>query len=528
MGANGEGEIQLPDDTSAPAAIELDAEGKQLQLQAEKARYLEAIAKAEQATAAAKTPSVASMLPTVTSAPKGEVTVGEKAGAIGAWRAHRMVDRIAELIAGQLEGELKLAKGTSVLVVDDRALLEGDWTARQVVSTLTRLHQRVSGLKEAIDSAKGDLGKGIDKYQQEESEREEAERRTVDEERPGDRGGWSREAETGAPTSGQPAAAGATPVGTNGVLGGAVDLLGLLRTDYALTAGNVASTPTELVTLAAGHLARAGYKVEADLFTTVPGSPSLAKYGEIVGARNRLVQALSKLQAKLAPVEAELTAINRRIALIEQEWAAAVADKEGKKTGEVLRPAGDLLALQAQRRERVAGLVRNQVADAVKNLAEVDASIEALVKAPQGGQSPLFTAARRERLLGAAGGRRPISHVLYVNLDSLSADTVTRRSILGASGIVRFLTAANASWLLLSTTTGTIVAGRQELCSDMLTLSLATGRATYANDPESLTQYSSQIRDPLLWFEWLCRAVVLALVIVLGVVGIVALLKALG
>src|SRR5262245_59531106 len=131
-----EGERQLADDTTTPAGgkAELDAEGKQLQLQAEKAGYIEAIAKSQQAAAQAKTPSLSSLIPTAADVPKGDVTVGEKAGALGTWRAHRIVEEVANKIAREAKPKLLGNTGSytpRVLVVDDRSLLEGDWTARQ-------------------------------------------------------------------------------------------------------------------------------------------------------------------------------------------------------------------------------------------------------------------------------------------------------------------------------------------------------------------------------------------------------------
>jgi hypothetical protein len=73
--------------------------------------------------------------------------------------------------------------------------------------------------------------------------------------------------------------------------------------------------------------------------------------------------------------------------------------------------------------------------------------------------------------------------VLHVNLDALAADTVTRRSILGTSGIMRFLSAGNASWLLMDTSTGTISGGGQENLADLVSLSLDDGAASYQDPP---------------------------------------------
>jgi hypothetical protein len=323
--------------------------------------------------------------------------------------------------------------------------------------------------------------------------------------------------------------AGATAVGVTGALGGAVDLLGFLRADYTLTAGSASATPAELVMLTAAHLAAMGVTVEADLFSTLPASPSAKKFTEVVNARDDVVEALSRLQRGLAPIEAELAAIGARIGPVEKEWTTAAADTKGDMTADALRTVGDRLARQAQRREKVAGPARTFVAYAVKVIADADTSIASLLRAPEAGHAPLFTAARRERLNDSTDVERRISHVLYVNLDALAADTVTRRSILGASGVIRFLTAGNASWLLLDATTGVVKAGGQQNLADMITLGLTTGQAKYDDVPAGLAHVPNdkKIRDPLAWLEWPARVFVAALALVLAVVGVVSIVAVL-
>ena len=153
------------------ANVELDAEGKSLQLDAEKAKYREAIAKAQQAANQAGTPSLASLLPTITDAPKGEVTVGEKSGALGQWRAHVIVDALAAAIAERLDAALtsKSAKDDArILVVDDPSLLEGAWTARSVRDVLVRLERRLKTLTAQVSPIRDALESAIGRYEHEE------------------------------------------------------------------------------------------------------------------------------------------------------------------------------------------------------------------------------------------------------------------------------------------------------------------------------------------------------------------------
>ena len=97
--------------TSADQAVGLDADGKQLQLDAEKAKYLEAIATSQQGVAEAKAASLKSVLPTVTDAPKGEATLGDKAGGYGPWRAHGNIDEVARQIATAVKKSWRRCQG---------------------------------------------------------------------------------------------------------------------------------------------------------------------------------------------------------------------------------------------------------------------------------------------------------------------------------------------------------------------------------------------------------------------------------
>lgn len=502
----------MADDGKTPSGstVDLDAEGKQLQLGAEKAQYLEAIAKSQQGVAEAKAASLKSVLPTVTDAPKGEVTLGDKAGAFGPWRAHQIIDAVAQQVAIEVKEKLG-GQEPRVLVVDDRSLVEGDWTARRVRDTLDRLRRRIRALEKQVLAGQKTLEDGIRAYTADEAVLVGA--------APED-GGGRRSITAPTPTAGTPAV-GAAPVGAPGALGAAVDLLGLIRTDYTLTASTVTPGPAEIVTLTAVHLAAAGLSVEGDVFSTMRASPSAEKFNTLLDTRDAVVESLSVLTQLLAPVEAELAAIGARVAIVEQQWATAAADAKGDLTPVALRQAGDALAQQASRREQVVGPARTLVIYAQQVVADVDAAVTALLQAPEGGQAPLFTAARRERLERGDDVQDAITHVLHVTLDAVASDTVTRRSILGASGVLRFLTAGNASWTLLDTATGTIVGGAQQSPADVMTLSLSTGEATYQDTP-ALDKARSAVQDPTRGLESAARVLVVILAVVLAILGVLS------
>jgi hypothetical protein len=420
-----------------------------------------------------------------------------------------MIDELAQQIATVVKETLK--EESRVLVVNDRSLLESDWTARHVRDTLYRLSQRIDALQTQVEGGKETLRRGVDDYLQAEVRQGGA----AAAEQSGRRGAAP------APTGGAPT--GAIPAGVPGALGAAVDLLGLIRTDYAVTASTVTPGPAELVTLTAAHLAVDGVSVEADVFSTMRTSPSMEKLTELLRARDEVVEALCGLAQALAPVEAELTAITGRITALEPQWAQAAAEAKEGATVQALERAVDTLARQAQSREQVAGPARTLVAYAQQVVADVDAAVTGLMQAPAGGQAPVFTAARCERLDVRHGVQDAITHVLYVSLDAVAADMVTRRSIIGASGILRFLTATNASWLLLDTSTGTVAKGSQQSNADIMTFSLETGEATYGGKPAK-HKAGSVIKDPARALEGPAKFLIVVLAIVLAVLGVLSVL----
>ena len=204
-------------------------------------------------------------------------------------------------------------------------------------------------------------------------------------------------------------------------------------------------------------------------------------------------------------------------AVVEKEWTAAAADAGSQAKAAALRTRADLLAARARQRDQAAAPVRTLVTFAGQVVTDVDAAVTALLKAPEGGESPQFPAARRERLQGGIADGT-FTHVLYVSLDALGADSVTRRSILGSSGVVRFMSAGNASWLLLGTEKGIVVGGRQKNVADIMTLGLETGKAQFAKELK-LTTSSDNITDPLIGLEKWAKGLVAVLAVALLIVG---------
>jgi hypothetical protein len=482
-----------------------------------------------------KAESLETLVPTITDAPKGEVTLGPNAGAFGPWRAHQVIDGTAKQIAAAARESLAATDEPRVLVVNDRSLLADDWMAHQVRDALTRLSERLERLVRDVDEGLHQLTNAIRHYKEKEDEYEwEMRSRTAA------RGAVPRAAgpQAAGPQAVGPQAAGPTPAPAAtpaGALAAAVDLLGLLRTDYTITATAVSATPSELATLTAAHLAAPpapadeaeaedkGVAVEADAFSTMRSSPSTKSFAAVLQVRDHAVLEVWRLQDDLAWVEAELTSIKARVALFEQNWAKAMGEGKDQSITEPLRSALDQLSEQASRRERAAGPARTLVAHAQQVVADVDAAVTAFLVAPEGGQAPLLTTVRRERL-DATVTTEKITHVLYVQLDGVAADAVTRRSILGTSGYIRFLSAGNASWLLLEASSGTIAGGGQVSLADVMTFGLENGNAHF--EPAGTWLRTSEIGDddPLRTLERWAKVMVVALVLVLLVVGVFSVL----
>ncbi len=93
--------------------------------------------------------------------PRGDVILNSGTGALGSWRAHHAIDAMAGQIAEGVRATVATAPGARVLVVSDRAVLDGDWTARYVSESLDRLANRVRDLKADLATGQDQLTTGI-------------------------------------------------------------------------------------------------------------------------------------------------------------------------------------------------------------------------------------------------------------------------------------------------------------------------------------------------------------------------------
>jgi hypothetical protein len=588
---------------------------------------------ASQGTSDAKSPSLENLVPAVSDAPKGQVTLGQNAGAFGPWGAHKLVDAIADEIAaataellvlraemaepvrsgdapeaagsdavaaeeaaqdapilvpdgdapdttgsdavaepvrsgdapdtagpdavaaealehggvvpapagaptaGALVGDkqasdervLKVVTlAARVLVVSDRSLLPGDWAASWVRSSLRRLERRLEPLVGRLHEEKEPLKSAIAQMRAEETSLPPSQRQNLI---GGNTRGLPNPAVSGAGTT--PAAS--VPSVLSGAFGDAINLLSFLRTDYTITATGVTAAPAELSTLTAARLAgtrelenksRVRVTVEADAFSTLSPASSLSPTSSVallktvLDQRDDTVTYVSELQALLAPVQAELTAISARATTLEQAWAtAAVAGKGDTLSVTQLQAVLDDLAAQAARRQKAIADAAAEVTYAQQVVTDTDTALAALLQTSGPGEAPLLTAVRYERLDHAVGDRK-ITHVLYVNLDAAAADAVTRQSLLGTSGRISFLSSGNASWMLLDTATGAIVGGGQKSLAEAMTFSLETREIKIKRVEES--EQAGLGDDRLDGLEWWAKALVVILSIAFAALGVLS------
>lgn len=521
-------------DGSGPSVV-LDAEARRLRLEAEKAKYRQAIASSSKATTEAAAASMAVLSPEVADAPKGEVSLGEGAGAFGPWRAHATLAGLGRRVADGARNALYKAKAQSprVLVVGDQSIFGEVWTAGQVEQTLDRIQGRLSGLEQAVRRAQRKLS----------SDQVSIPRRSgaqpvsmivVDSSALGPGGGVEVTERADllrmlrSPTAKvSPVDAGASTGGAAGAFGAAVDLMALLRTDYTLTATPVAATTDELLTLTAAALGRQ-VRVEVDDFGTPAKSKLLTRFARILSDRDKAARAVSDLQVQLAPLESRLVRLGDRVTALESAWAKVATDAKDKDARDALRAALDGLIFDAATLDRAVGPAKAALAAAQAVVSDVDAAVTTLLKSPEAGEPPLLTAARRDRLDAAVKQDR-VTHVLYVSTDALAADAITRRSILGMSGRIHYTAAASASWLLVDTATSRVVGGGQVRQADILTFDLEAVAASYDDNGFGLVPASLEGKDPLIALEGMAKVLVIVLVLVLlvtGVAGTLALLAA--
>ncbi|MDO5737043.1 MAG: hypothetical protein Q4P15_11275, partial [Propionibacteriaceae bacterium] len=532
----------MPETDGASSQLH-DDESLQLKLASEKATYRQSIAESQKAEAEASSSLVRSLIPSPEGVPTGEVVLGENAGALGPWRAHMLLGEMASQIVETVADKLHTTKipattarhgrttnpyvdasqdtvahhgettptpglpadqaeaGSRVLVTDQPGLLQGDLVARQVDMALRRMAAKLLDLRAGISSWATEVTDAVNTYEAEEAARGGTRYASLS-----PRAGETVLGTTEAKLSDVPAPGVALPGVAGGALATAVDLLGYLRTDYAVTAITVAPGASELVVLVAGGLAGKSVATELESTSTAAQSPALAALANTLRDRDEVAALLGGLQSHIAPVTAELATLEATAAALEKAWIESVSDVDADPSP--LGGALDDLQPRIRARSQAIRSVTAFISHSQAALGEVDNGLARLTTSDADGETPLSTAVRWGRL-----GER-ISHVLYVNTESLAADAVTRKSLLGTSGLLKYVASGNTTWLLLDVTSQCVEAGGGAEKHDVLTFSLETG----------IVEASPAPTDPLLTMEEKAKQLVLVLIVVLVVFALAAIL----
>ncbi|WP_369131733.1 hypothetical protein [Modestobacter sp. I12A-02662] len=335
------------------------------------------------AAAEARTAALAAAragLPQATSKPlEGTVDVGEGTGYLAHWIARAALVEVAETVAAAIRADVGAAR---VLLVEDRSLATRDWPLGQVLADLAR-HERVLGQQlDVLSALIGAL----------------RERPAVPEDRVD-----LLELDRFLAVRGDVAVPLTERVATHAA--SAADLLGLLRSDYAVTSAST-GTPSSVLTaaVAAALLAKEGGDVLVEGFHLVPAT------GPVHLALDRALRAdldLTRAQAGLQSL------LDRHPDNDQDERVQRARERDEETT-----------ALREAWTRTLAGLMT----------------------APEGGVAPLAAAAVQAAVRGE---HRVGTHVVHLSLDSSGTDVVSRRSLFGPSGRLWLVGGVTVSWLLL-------------------------------------------------------------------------------
>ncbi|QWZ09985.1 hypothetical protein KRR39_09770 [Nocardioides panacis] len=517
-------------------------------------------------------------------APRGEVTLGARAGSLASWLTHQVLADTAEQIALAVRAAHPQDQTEwRVLVTGDMNVLSSDVQARSVRDALTRRKAELGHLLSATKQAATELDRAVSRYARAESNDGHGSRSgdrpvELDVVRPS-------VADNGAGGSTEPRETG-TPTGTAaGPVQAAADVVGLVATDFTVLATEVPVETSLLAVLATGALSPGGLLVRetfdpasqaviravTDSFAQAAAKPDVAP-GRVQQAARRafnqaqhaaraqvtsraekiqvkldsfaaiaehsstftLVSVLAakldeldaatlELRKKLAPVAADLADRRAQLDKARQDWANTLTDPRVPDPGaSALKADVDMLTGEIASRERAVGPARAVLDHALAAAAVARTDLTAASTPDATGLSPVARACAREALHGIGA----ITHVLYVQTAQAGADVITRRSVLGSSARVSYLGGVTAAWALLDVATGAVVTGGATERARQLTHDLTTGRTSQVTDLAPDAKRLS--RDPLATWETLFRVAVLLLaatIVLLGVVGSVALLR---
>lgn len=428
---------------SAEPATELDAEAKRLKLEQTKAESRKAIAEAQKGMLAAQLPA-SEMKPL-----EGKVDVGTGVGLVGQLLTYRMLDDAATSIATEVKKD-----GRKIFVVDSRQLITSDWAYEAVHSQLvvqaTALDDAMTILAEAPE-LEGEPG--LVEIEVEEGVDAEEAATEAAEELAGARGASMELAFVPALT------------GAAAIVGAAASLVGMFRTDYSISAKEVAIGATPLVAAVAKRLLGNEGAVCVDGFYTLRNSATINQFWQARAKRNALERRCLTLKAKsVQPSDRLLEDLRAELKETSAAYSKALGEAKAPPNLGSLRNRLRATRRAIRKAENDSAVTRSRVAVAEVSVAQFDAFSTAVsTTAKEGEYPPLVAAAIREGLHNDA-----YTHVLFVGIEGSAAETITRKSFFRRSGQVGYMGGAEVSYLLLDLKSNALVAaGNKTLLSHL-------------------------------------------------------------
>ncbi|HEX6552922.1 MAG TPA: hypothetical protein VF026_09195 [Ktedonobacteraceae bacterium] len=441
-----------------------DPEYQRLDLAAKKAEAQKRIAQAQQAVVEAQKSTLKAYLPSYESKPlEGKVTLDAKAGSLAELVAYESLKEAASKIAEKVKDVT--ARHCKILVVEDRSLVTSDWPYRSIKETL---QQHSSALQQ--------VGAQLDAVLPESELAEEADV---------------------ADFVGLPALGAIVP----SVVGAAADLVGMFRSDYAISGRDIKLASTALVAATSAELTagKLPISVQVDGFHLLEGSQVFKGLQDVREMCNKLELKKMELEGKVAPAERYIADLRSEVEALRAAYVKALADcaaeDKANRLKASLSEARKRLKDQGEK-ERSVSRARALITLTETRIAAFDAFCKAITTAPDKGYPPLIAAVLREALHPAfqptqtgdsvtktdgrqnqdavnqseeqGGGSIPRDgsneewYILFLSIDSSGGDIITRHGLFGSSHQVGFLGQCQVSWMLLAPRTGLIVQGGTE------------------------------------------------------------------
>jgi hypothetical protein len=247
------------------------------------------------------------------------------------------------------------------------------------------------------------------------------------------------------------------------VIGGVASIAAMFRNDYAISAREMKIDSTPLIASVASLLASKGCAVVVDGFELADKGTLLTDFNCARKQRRLLDNARIAEEHRIAGIAADADILRARIKDACADYDKALAEPNVDVDLNTLKDNLASLRDQIVELDEQLAKPRANISMATAAIASFDAFVTAVTSTSAGAPyPPLASAAIRE---GLRKGDGTVTHVLFLEVDTAGAETVTVRSRWRPRA--RFVGGLHVSYLLLSvkdnctTTGGTAAAVRQ-------------------------------------------------------------------